>query len=122
MVGLVVQPGVVVQDIDAAEVALDACEQLALLGPGPSIGLVLTIMVGSTVNNRQGLGRLSATNAGLAIDPRLSRWTGIYPTWEGVGAQAAALLIGFGSYALTRQLQHRRRRRRTAGAPALAAD
>jgi high-affinity iron transporter len=87
-----------------------------LIATGILIGLVLAVIVGTTVNNLQGLGWLPTNNLGLLIDPRLSQWTGLYPTWEGITAQLAALLIVYGSYALARQLQ---RRRCTAATPAL---
>jgi hypothetical protein len=97
-------------------IGLAATHRRMLIATGILIGLVLAVIVGTTVNNLQGLGWLPTNNLGLLIDPRLSQWTGLYPTWEGITAQLAALLIVYGSYALARQLQ---RRRCTAATPAL---
>jgi high-affinity iron transporter len=91
-----------------------------LILTGILIGLVLAVMVGTTVNNLQGLGWIPSTATGFAIDPRLSQWLGLYATWESLGAQLAALLIVYGSYALARQLQSHRRRQAVAAVPAPA--
>jgi FTR1 family protein len=82
-----------------------------LILTGILIGLVLAIMVGITVNTLQELAWLPATPTGFSIDSRVSQWTGIFPTWEGITAQITALLIVYGSYAAARQLQHHRRHR-----------
>jgi high-affinity iron transporter len=79
-------------------------------------------MVGTTINNLQGLGWIPSSPTGFAIDPRLSQWLGLYATWEGIGAQIAALLVVYGSYALARQIQHRRRRQAVAAGPAFASE
>lgn len=82
-----------------------------LILTGILIGLVLAVMVGTTVNNLQGLGWIPASATGFTVAPRLSQWIGLYATWEGIGAQLVALLVVYGSYALARQLQNHRRRR-----------
>jgi high-affinity iron transporter len=93
-----------------------------LIVTGVLIGLVLAVMVGTTVNNLQGLGWLPTNSAGFAVDPHISQWLGFYPTWEGIAAQFLALLIVYGSYALARQIQFHRRRKAVAVAPVLAND
>lgn len=86
-----------------------------LIATGVLIGLVLAIMVGITVHNLQGLGWLPDTSTGFVVDPRVSQWIGLYATWEGIVAQVASLLVVYGSYAVARQIQLRRRRRAIAG-------
>lgn len=91
-----------------------------LIVTGVLIGLVLAVMVGTTVNNLQGLGWLPTSQMGFNVDLRVSQWTGFYPTWEGMAAQLVALMVVYGSYAVARQMQLYRRRRATAAAPAVA--
>jgi high-affinity iron transporter len=81
-----------------------------LIATGVLIGLVLAVMVGTTVHNLQGLGWVPSTPTGFSLRPWWGQWLGVFPTWEGIGAQLAALLVVYGSYALARQLQTRRRR------------
>jgi hypothetical protein len=47
---------------------------------------------------------------GIDLSLTWGRWLGVYPNWEGIGAQLAALLVVYGSYALARAMQLRRRR------------
>lgn len=93
-----------------------------LIVTGVLIGLVLAVMVGTTINNLQGLGWLPTSGAGFTVDPHISQWLGFYATWEGIAAQFLALLIVYGSYVLARQIQHHHRRRAIAATPALAND
>jgi high-affinity iron transporter len=86
-----------------------------LIATGVLIGLVLAIMVGTTVHNLQGLGWMTSTSTGFDLSLTWGRWLGLYPTVEGIAAQIAALSIVYGSYALARGLQHRRRRRALTG-------
>jgi high-affinity iron transporter len=81
-----------------------------LIATGVLIGIVLAVMTGTTVQNLQGLGWIPTTSAGFSLSLAWGRWLGLYPTWEGIGAQLAALLVVYGSYALARFLQLRRRR------------
>jgi high-affinity iron transporter len=82
-----------------------------LIATGILIGLVLGVMVGTTVHSLQGLGWVPSTPTGFALAPWWGQWLGVYATWQGIGAQLAALLIVYGSYALARALQVRRYRR-----------
>jgi high-affinity iron transporter len=86
-----------------------------LIATGVLIGLVLAIMVGTTMHNLQGLGWVTTTSTGFDLSLTWGRWLGLYPTVEGISAQITALIIVYGSYALARGLQHRRRRRALAG-------
>jgi high-affinity iron transporter len=91
-----------------------------LIATGVLIGLVLAVMVGTTVHSLQGLGWLPDTPTGFALQPWWGQWLGVYATWQGIGAQLAALLAVYGSYAAARQLQGRRRRRVAPEAATLA--
>jgi high-affinity iron transporter len=82
-----------------------------LIATGVLIGLVLAVMVGTTVHSLQGLGWLGSTPTGFTLQPWWGQWLGAYATWQGIGAQLAALLAVYGSYAAARQVQGRRRRR-----------
>ena len=91
-----------------------------LIATGVLIGLVLAVMVGTTVHTLQGLGWVPNTPTGFALAPWWGQWLGAYATWQGIGAQLAALLAVYGSYAAARQLQGRRRRRVAPEAATLA--
>jgi high-affinity iron transporter len=82
-----------------------------LIATGVLIGLVLAIMTGVTVHTLQGLGWVGTTPVGIDLSLAYGRWLGLYANWEGIGAQVAALLVVYGSYAAARALQARRRRR-----------
>jgi high-affinity iron transporter len=82
-----------------------------LIATGVLIGLVLAIMVGTTVHTMQGLGWISITPTPFDLSLGWGRWLGLYPNWEGITAQVAALLVVYGSYALARAMQKHRGRR-----------
>jgi high-affinity iron transporter len=82
-----------------------------LIATGVLIGLVLGIMVGTTIHNLQGLGWIPTSATNFRLDLAWGRWLGLYANWEGIGAQLAALAVVYGSYALARGLQKHRRRR-----------
>jgi high-affinity iron transporter len=86
-----------------------------LIATGVLIGLVLAVMVGTTVHTMQGLGWVPSTATGFQLPLWCGRWLGAFPTWEGLGAQLIALLVVYGSYALARQLQAASRRRDSRG-------
>jgi high-affinity iron transporter len=96
-----------------------------LIATGVLIGLVLAVMVGTTVHTLQGLGWVASTPTGFHLQLWWNQWLGVFPTWEGIGAQLAALLVVYGSYALARALQQHRKRailKRTADPGARTAD
>jgi hypothetical protein len=64
-----------------------------------------------SMHNLQGLGWIGTTPVGIDLSLAYGRWLGLYANWEGVGAQIAAMLVVYGSYAPARALQARRRRR-----------
>jgi high-affinity iron transporter len=82
-----------------------------LIATGVLIGLVLGVMVGTTVHTLQGLGWLGSTPTGFGLPLWTGQWLGLYATWQGIAAQLLALLVVYGSYALARALQARRYRR-----------
>jgi high-affinity iron transporter len=68
-------------------------------------------MVGTTVQTLQVVGWVPVTPVeGLRLPYWAGLWLGIFPTWEGLVAQGAAMLFVLGSYALAEQLRKRRRR------------
>ena len=87
---------------------------------GVLIALVLAVMVGTTVHNMQGIGWLASTTTSFEVPVDWSTWLGVYPTWQGIGAQLGALVFVFGSYFAARELQIGRPRRRARRALRLA--
>ncbi|GAB4426714.1 MAG: FTR1 family protein [Chloroflexi bacterium OHK40] len=82
-----------------------------LIVTGVLIGAVLLQMVGNTVNVLQVVGWLPLHPIRWLGLPYWSGfWFGLYPTWEGIGLQAAAAIFVIGSYVLAEQL-HRRAQR-----------
>jgi high-affinity iron transporter len=88
-----------------------------LVVTGVLIGFVLVVMVGQTARTMQGTGWIPITP--IDVDPPywLGLWFGVYPTWETIGAQVAAMLFVIGSYFLAQEVRVRRPRRRSASAP-----
>jgi high-affinity iron transporter len=83
-----------------------------LILTGVLIALVLAVMVGTTVHNLQGIGWLPSTATSFEVSVNWSMWLGVYPTWEGIGAQLGALVFVLGSYFAARELQVSGPRRR----------
>jgi high-affinity iron transporter len=83
-----------------------------LILTGVLIALVLAVMVGTTVHNLQGIGWLPTSTTSFEVSINWSMWLGVYPTWEGIGAQLGALVFVLGSYFAARELQVRAPRRR----------
>jgi high-affinity iron transporter len=84
-----------------------------LIITGVLIGGVLLMMVGNTVHVLQVVGWLPIhLIAGLDLPFWLGTWLGLYATWEGVGAQAAAAAFVVGSYYLAEYAQKRSARDR----------
>ncbi len=79
---------------------------------------VLAIMVGKTVQVCQVVGWLPVTPIdGVSLPYWAGSWFGVFPTWQGVGAQAFAVTLVLGSYVLSEQLRARHRRRIVAPTP-----
>ena len=85
-------------------------------------------MVGTTVQTMQKVGWIGVTPIeGLELPYWAGLWLGLFPTWQGVIAQAAAVTFVVGSYVAAEGLQRRRRAARiriaaTASPPAEALD
>jgi high-affinity iron transporter len=87
-----------------------------LILTGVLIALVLAVMVGTTIHNMQGVGWLASTTTSFDVPLDWSTWLGIYPTWQGIGAQLTALVFVLGSYIAAREIQVKRPQRRAARA------
>jgi high-affinity iron transporter len=82
-----------------------------LMATGLLILWVLVVMVGTTVQTLQVVGWVPVTPVeGLQLPYWAGLWLGIFPTWEGLMAQGAAVVFVLGSYVLAEQLRKRRRR------------
>jgi high-affinity iron transporter len=82
-----------------------------LIGTGILILWVLVVMVGTTVQNLQVVGWVPVTPVeGLRLPYWAGLWLGVYPTWEGLVAQGAAIAVVVGSYFAAEQVRARRRR------------
>jgi high-affinity iron transporter len=82
-----------------------------LIATGLLILWVLVVMVGTTVQTLQVVGWVPVTPVeGLRLPYWAGLWLGIFPTWEGLLAQAAAIVFVLGSYVLAEHLRRRRRR------------
>ncbi len=80
-----------------------------LIITGVLIGTVLLQMVGSTVHVLQVVGWLPIhVIPWLDLPYWLGTWFGVYPTWEGLGLQFAAMVFVVGSYYLAEGLRKRR--------------
>ena len=83
-----------------------------LVVTGLLITWVLVVMVGTTVQTLQKVGWVAVTPIdGLELPYWTGLWLGVYPTWEGVLAQAAAATFVVGSYVAAEHVRKRRRAR-----------
>ena len=90
-----------------------------LVATGLLITWVLVVMVGTTVQTLQKVGWVGVDPIdGLELPYWTGLWLGIYPTWQGVIAQCAALVFVLGSYFAAERVRERRRSRLVAGMPA----
>ena len=90
-----------------------------LMATGLLITWVLVVMVGTTVQTMQKVGWVAVTPIeGLELPYWMGLWLGIFPTWQGVLAQAAAVVFVLGSYVAAEALRKRRRATRLAAASA----
>ena len=86
-----------------------------LVVTGALILFVLVVMVGTTVQTLQVVGWVPVSPVeGLTLPYWAGLWLGLFPTWQGLVAQATALVLVLGSYVLAEQLRGRRRARRLA--------
>jgi high-affinity iron transporter len=92
-----------------------------LVATGLLITWVLVVMVGTTVQTLQKVGWVPvAPIEGLELPYWAGLWLGVYPTWEGLLAQAAAAAFVLGSYVVAERLRARRRARLLEPAPGVA--
>jgi high-affinity iron transporter len=82
-----------------------------LMASGLLIVWVLVVMVGTTVQTLQVAGWVPVTPVeGLQLPYWSGLWFGVYPTWEGLTAQAAAATFVLGSYFAAEALRKRKKR------------
>ncbi len=82
-----------------------------LMATGLLILWVLVVMVGTTVQTLQVAGWIPVTPVeGLRLPYWAGLWLGIFPTWEGLIAQAGAATFVLGSYFAAEHVRKRRRR------------
>ena len=82
-----------------------------LVANGLLILWVLVVMVGTTAQTLQVVGWVPVTPVeGLRLPYWAGLWLGIFPTWEGLLAQGAAIVFVLGSYVLAETLRKRKRR------------
>ena len=92
-----------------------------LIATGLLITGVLMVLVGHTVQTMQVVGWMPVTPVeGLSLPFWAGMWFGVFPTWEGLLLQAAALTFVIGSYVASEALK-RHKRRRVLAAPIVAA-
>ena len=86
-----------------------------LIVTGVLIALVLVTMVGNTARTLQGVGWISITPIDVEFPLWIGTWLGVFPTWETLGAQAAALAFVIGSYFLAEWVRKRHVRKAVEG-------
>jgi high-affinity iron transporter len=71
---------------------------------------VLAVLVGHTVQTMQVVGWAPITPVtGLTLPFWTGTWLGVFPTWEGLLAQAGAVVFVLGSYVAAEAIRRRRR-------------
>ncbi len=78
-----------------------------LIVTGVLISLVLVVLVGNTMRTLQGVGWVSITPIDVDLPLWMGTWLGVFPTWETIGAQLAALVFVLGSYFLAEWVRKR---------------
>lgn len=90
-----------------------------LIVTGVLISLVLVVMVGNTVHIMQLVGWMPLHPIRwLTLPYWMGMWFGVYPTWEGIAMQVAALAFVLGSYFVAERIE---KRKPAAPAPAKSA-
>ena len=85
-----------------------------LIATGVLITGVLAVLVGHTVQTMQVVGWVPVTPVeGLTLPYWAGTWFGLFPTWEGFVAQAAAVAFVVGSYLAAEAVRRRKRARIT---------
>ncbi len=83
-----------------------------LVATGILLGFVLLVMVGESVQELQLAGWLPTHELGVSFPGFIGLWFAVFPTVEGLVAQALAALLVVGSYVVAEELRVRRPRRR----------
>ena len=92
-----------------------------LIATGILITWVLVVMVGTTVQTMQKVGWIAVTPIqSLELPYWAGLWLGLFPTWQGLGAQAAAATFVIGSYVAAEAVRKRKRARIMASLDGLA--
>jgi high-affinity iron transporter len=78
-----------------------------LVVTGVLISLVLVVLVGNTMRTLQGVGWVSITPVDIELPLWMGTWLGVFPTWETIGGQIAALAFVIGSYFLAEWVRKR---------------
>ncbi len=86
-----------------------------LVATGGLLGVVLLVMVGESVQELQLAGWLPAHALGFALPGWIGLWFAVFPTLEGLLAQALAAGLVIGSYVVAEHVRVRRPRARMAG-------
>jgi high-affinity iron transporter len=87
-----------------------------LIVTGVLLAFVLMVMVGATVRTMQGAGWLPIHSLDTEIPYWFGTWFGVFPTWETIGAQVAALAFVIGSYFAAEYVRIKRPRKRALAA------
>jgi high-affinity iron transporter len=82
-----------------------------LVATGVLILAVLVVMVGTTTQTLQVVGWVPVHPIeGVRLPYWVGAWLGVFPTWDGVLAQASAATVVLGSYVGAERVRARRRR------------
>jgi high-affinity iron transporter len=87
-----------------------------LVATGMLLGFVLLVMVGESVQELQLAGWLPSHSLGVEFPGFVGLWFAVFPTVEGILAQAAAAVLVIGSYLLAEHVRVRRPRARALAA------
>ena len=83
-----------------------------LVATGMLLGFVLLVMVGESVQELQLAGWLPTHSLGVEFPGFVGLWFAVFPTVEGILAQAAAAVLVIGSYLLAEHVRVHRPRAR----------
>jgi high-affinity iron transporter len=83
-----------------------------LVATGVLLGFVLLVMVGESIQELQLAGWLPTNSVGVAFPGWMGLWLALFPTVEGIVAQALAAALVIGSYFLAEHVRVRRPRAR----------
>ena len=82
-----------------------------LVATGTLLGFVLLVMVGESVQELQLAGWLPTHTVGIALPGWVGLWFALFPTVEGIAAQALAAALVIGSYFHAEDVRVKRPRR-----------